>query len=164
MPIVAALDHLAEHRLGGEELTAHGPPLRPLSGADEDDSRSLVPGERAAADEPCVRLPLRVVGQRLAQLGGVARGNREPIRVASTTLHRAPSDVGQRELAIPGFRREVLRVLPCQRPEGSGLVRRERHEARASVCLPLCSGLGRGRRLQDGVGVGAAESEGVDAG
>jgi hypothetical protein len=155
-----AVDLIAEERLGQVEVAAHPDVLRPLTGEDE--------GHRPARLRPALGRPRP--GQQAHRVPRLEAGRGVPGIAADQGLADAelPAADGQgvggvAEVA-PGTVGEVSRHPRARRRQGFRGAGREGEE------LPGASGdvgRGRGRRgrlLEDDVGVGAAQPEGVHPG
>jgi hypothetical protein len=156
---LAPLDRAAEHRFARAQLAPHPRPLAALTREDERDPR---PARRGVAGEDSLdRTVSQEALQPLGQLGGVAAEQTQPPGVVHAARRRAVGDViepfvgpGPRQARSvgAGHRRERGRVTGRQQ-------QRSRAGRRRRVYLP-----GRGRLLEDDVGVGAAQAEGAHRG
>ncbi len=160
---LAGLDPRAEHVGGLEQRTRHLRPLRALAGEDEDDlARAEVVADGGAGGRSALGERGEGVEQLLAAVGDEARS---PLEVRAGGGERV-GDVLELEIRMGD---EVLAEPLRLRPQRRLAPAREQHgEPRPRIGNPLVrrglARLGRGRLLEDHVGVRAGDAEGGDAG
>ena len=156
---VAALQHLSEDRLGLAQLPTHPPPLRPHAGKYEGDTgRASRRGpSRRQARAACTDSE---VGQQLGEVVPARGDDRQSKIVMGTTFGAGEADVAHAGL---GFAAQMLRVLGRQGIERLWTSCREDEQARGVAFGGLERQRTPRRLLQHGVGIGATETERVDA-